>query len=80
MQAAWLYAQMIRWGQAQLGPEALKVAKGVFRPDLYDSALALEGSPRQGAAAAVGAFAGPEFDADNLASYLAALPIARRPV
>jgi two-component system, oxyanion-binding sensor len=78
MQAAWLYAQMIRWGQAQLGPEALKVAKGVFRPDLYDTALGLEGSPRQGPSAAVGAFAGPEFDADNLAGYLASFKIARR--
>jgi NitT/TauT family transport system ATP-binding protein len=78
MQAAWLYAQMIRWGQAQLGPEALRVAKGVFRPDLYDAALGLEGSPRQGASAAVGAFAGPEFDADNLAGYLASFKIARR--
>ena len=78
MQAAWLYAQMIRWGQAQLGPEALRVAKGVFRPDLYDAALGLEGSSRQAASAAVGAFAGPEFDADNLAGYLASFKIARR--
>jgi NitT/TauT family transport system ATP-binding protein len=79
MQAAWLYAQMIRWGQAPLSPEALKVAKAVFRPDLYDAALGLEGSSREGASATVGAFAGPEFDAGNLTGYLASLPIARRP-
>jgi two-component system, oxyanion-binding sensor len=79
MQAAWLYAQMIRWGQAQLSPEALKVAEAVFRPDLYDAALGRAGAARGGASAAVGAFAGPEFDAGNLAGYLAALPIARRP-
>src|SRR6202011_5236428 len=35
LQAAWLYAQMVRWGQTSFSPEALAVAKGVFRPDLY---------------------------------------------
>ena len=38
-QAAWLYAQMVRWGQAPLSPELLAAAKSVFRPDLYDDAL-----------------------------------------
>ena len=42
-QAAWLYAQMVRWGQASHSPEALKTAQGVFRPDLYDAALGLRG-------------------------------------
>ena len=42
VQAAWLYAQMVRWGQASISPEALDVAKAVFRPDLYDAALGLE--------------------------------------
>ena len=30
-QAAWLYAQMVRWGQAPLSAEMLAAAKGVFR-------------------------------------------------
>ncbi|MCC8973579.1 CmpA/NrtA family ABC transporter substrate-binding protein, partial [Bradyrhizobium brasilense] len=34
-QAAWLYAQMVRWGQTPYRPEALKTALAVFRPDLY---------------------------------------------
>src|SRR5262249_39461400 len=38
-QAAWLYAQMVRWGQAPLSNELLAAAKAVFRPDLYDAAL-----------------------------------------
>ena len=42
VQAAWLYAQMVRWGQASISPEALKIAKAVFRPDLYDAALGLQ--------------------------------------
>ena len=40
VQAAWLYAQMVRWGQAPLSAELLATAKAVFRPDLYDAALA----------------------------------------
>ena len=42
-QAAWLYAQMVRWGQTSLSPEALKAAMAVFRPDLYDAALGPSG-------------------------------------
>ena len=40
VQAAWLYAQMVRWGQAPLSAELLAAAKAVFRPDLYDAAIA----------------------------------------
>jgi len=77
-QAAWLYAQMVRWGQASISPEALKTAKAVFRPDLYDAALGLQGNADSGGADAVGAFAGPAFDADDIAGHLAAFRISRR--
>jgi two-component system, oxyanion-binding sensor len=77
LQAAWLYAQMVRWGQASFSPEALNVAKGVFRPDLYDAALGRVGRPA-GASAAVGAFDGPPFDANDIAGHLAAFKIGRR--
>ena len=43
VQAAWLYAQMVRWGQTTFSPEALKTAMAVFRPDLYDAALGRAG-------------------------------------
>ena len=77
VQAAWLYAQMVRWGQASISAEALQIAKAVFRPDLYDAAL---GSPGKGAAApdTIGAFAGPAFDANDIAGHLAAFAIQRR--
>ena len=78
VQAAWLYAQMVRWGQASISPEALTVAKAVFRPDLYDAALGLEGNPGQAGSDAIGAFAGPAFDADDIAGHLAAFKISRR--
>ena len=47
VQAAWLYAQMVRWGQAAISPEALKTAKAVFRPDLYDAALGSRSKPAE---------------------------------
>jgi two-component system, oxyanion-binding sensor len=77
MQAAWLYAQMVRWGQATLSPDALRVAKSVFRPDLYDAALGREGKAADGSGA-IGAFAGPAFDANDIAGHLAAFEIGRR--
>jgi ABC-type nitrate/sulfonate/bicarbonate transport system substrate-binding protein len=77
-QAAWLYAQMVRWGQASISPEALGVAKAVFRPDLYDAAQGIEPAAATDLSEAVGAFAGPAFDADDIAGHLASFKIARR--
>jgi NitT/TauT family transport system ATP-binding protein len=76
MQAAWLYAQMVRWGQASISPEALQIARSVFRPDLYDAALGRKGIPA-GTSGAIGAFAGPPFEADDIAGHLAAFAIGR---
>jgi NitT/TauT family transport system ATP-binding protein len=78
-QAAWLYAQMVRWGQAPLVPELLAAAKAVFRPDLFDAALGDKdvmppGEPADG----IGAFAGPAFDPNDIAGHLAAWTIGRR--
>jgi ABC-type nitrate/sulfonate/bicarbonate transport system substrate-binding protein len=77
VQAAWLYAQMVRWGQTPYSPEALKTAMGVFRPDLYDAALGGKGSPAE-ASQAIGAFAGPPFKPDDIAGHLAAFTIRHR--
>ena len=71
VQAAWLYAQMVRWGQATISPEALEAAKGVFRPDLYDAALGRRGETDDAALGPVKAFAGPAFDAADVSGYLA---------
>jgi ABC-type nitrate/sulfonate/bicarbonate transport system substrate-binding protein len=77
VQAAWLYAQMVRWGQAAFSTDALQTAMAVFRPDLYDAAL---GSVEKAADAPgrIGAFAGPAFAADDIAGHLAAFKIGRR--
>jgi ABC-type nitrate/sulfonate/bicarbonate transport system substrate-binding protein len=77
-QAAWLYAQMVRWGQAPLSPGLLAAAKAVFRPDLYDAALAEpEPLPTGEPADHIGAFAGPAFDPDDIAAHLAAWQVRR---
>jgi ABC-type nitrate/sulfonate/bicarbonate transport system substrate-binding protein len=75
VQAAWLYAQMVRWGQAPISPEALRTAEAVFRPDLYDAALGLAATPAA-TGDAIGAFAGPAFDPANIAAHLASFEIA----
>ncbi|HWE20661.1 MAG TPA: CmpA/NrtA family ABC transporter substrate-binding protein [Hyphomicrobiaceae bacterium] len=78
VQAAWAYAQMVRWGQAPLSPELLATAIGVFRPDLYEVAVegavtAAAGEPADG----IGAFAGPAFDPHDIAAHLTGWPIRR---
>lgn len=78
VQAAWLYAQMVRWGQASISPDALDVAKAVFRADLYDAALGIADAAPRNAGDTVGAFAGPAFDANDIAAHLAAFEIAHR--
>jgi hypothetical protein len=71
-QAAWAYAQMVRWGQAQLSAELQASAESVFRADLYDSALGFAGeSARDSRVGNIGAFFDPAFDPDDIAGYLA---------
>jgi NitT/TauT family transport system ATP-binding protein len=78
-QAAWLYAQMVRWGQAPLSPDLLAAAKAVFRADLYDAALAApDAEPVDEPADRIGAFAGPAFDPNDIAAHLAAWSVRRR--
>src|SRR5262249_51227304 len=76
VEAAWLYAQMARWGQTALGKDALKTAMAVFRPDLYDAALGK--APERRASGSFSAFAGPPFDPEDIMGYLASLDVAKR--
>jgi two-component system, oxyanion-binding sensor len=78
VQAAWLFAQMVRWGQTSVSPEALRVALAVFRPDLYDAALGLAVDADHGAFGSVGAFAGPAFDPADVTGYLASFKVSRQ--
>ena len=72
VQAAWLYAQIARWGQAPTSDELCALAQGVFRPDLYEAALGSKlaqhsNEPRDG----IGAFVGPDFVPEDIAGHLA---------
>ena len=78
VQAAWLYAQMVRWGQASISAEALGIATAVFRPDLYDAVLGPQEDSSGDAPGLMGAFAGPPFDPEDVGGYLDALGIAHR--
>jgi two-component system, oxyanion-binding sensor len=75
-QAAWLFAQMVRWGQARMSAAALAAANAVFRPDLFDAALpGAHPLPPSEPADGIGAFAGPAFDPTDIAAHLAAWKI-----
>ena len=77
-QAAWLYAQMVRWGQAPLSTEMRNAAQSVFRADLYDHAVGGSQTHRtEGPADGVGAFVGDPFDPSDISGHLAAGRIKR---
>jgi NitT/TauT family transport system ATP-binding protein len=72
VQAAWIYAQIVRWGQASLSEESLALAQAVFRPDIYDGAVG--GKPPvwpDEPADGIGGFAGDPFDLTDIAGHLA---------
>jgi len=77
VQAAWLYAQMVRWGQTPMSADGLRTAMAVFRPDLYDTASGHAGKP-MATSDPIGAFAGPAFDPADIAGHLAAFAIGRQ--
>jgi NitT/TauT family transport system ATP-binding protein len=71
-QAAWAYAQMVRWGQAQLSTELQVSAENVFRAELYDAALDMtDEGDYDSRGADIGAFFDPAFDPADIAGYLA---------
>ena len=79
VQAAWAYAQIVRWAQAPLSEDLRAAAESVFRADLYDAALGRKVGRRVPAARdTIGAFAGPGFDARDIAGYLDAWSTRRQ--
>jgi NitT/TauT family transport system ATP-binding protein len=78
VQAAWLYAQMARWGQTSLSKDALRTAMATFRPDLYDAALGKGARSAPPPPGGFSAFAGPVFDPEDIPGYLASFDAAKR--
>ena len=52
-QASWIYSQMVRWDGLAFSGNDATIASGVFRPDVYRSALQGTGDPLPGASAKV---------------------------
>ena len=73
IQAAWLYAQMVRWRQTAISLDALRAAQEVFRPDLYEAAFG-RNSKLASPSGAITAFAGPAFDPTQIERHLEAFP------
>jgi two-component system, oxyanion-binding sensor len=72
VQAAWAYAQIVRWGQAPLSEELRTTAECVFRPSLYDAALGRAHSSNYDEARdGIGAFLDLNFDPGDIAGHLA---------
>ena len=75
--ALWLYAQMVRWGQAPYDPAHGAAAARTYRPDIFDAALRSMTAP-PAVVDGIGAFAGPPFDPDDIAGHLESWPIGAR--
>jgi two-component system, oxyanion-binding sensor len=72
VQAAWAYAQIVRWRQAPLSEHLQATAENVFCANLYDAAVSQ--TDRGGCSEwrdRIDAFDGADFDRDDIAGYLA---------
>jgi ABC-type nitrate/sulfonate/bicarbonate transport system substrate-binding protein len=70
--AAWLYAQMVRWGQAPFSMEALQTAPSVYEDTFFERA---SGGSVTEKTSTIGAFSGVEFNAFELEAYLRSFPV-----
>jgi ABC-type nitrate/sulfonate/bicarbonate transport system substrate-binding protein len=70
--ALWFYSQMVRWGQIGLSESNLLQVRAVYRPDLYQVALATTAGPTFAARAGDTAtfFDGRAFDDQDVEGYL----------
>jgi len=76
-QGAWLYAQMVRWGQVLPSPGLLAAARAVFSCERYDSVFGVAPERRAGEPAdRVGAFVGPAFDPASIEDVASVIPRA----
>ena len=80
VQAAWLYAQMVRWGQVLMS--ARITCRSAKRHSGPISTIAFSGQTRRCRAGeptdGVGAFTGPAFDPDDIDAHLDGWKIRRR--
>ncbi|MBB3657765.1 NitT/TauT family transport system ATP-binding protein [Rhizobium sp. BK650] len=79
--ALWIYSQMIRWGQAELGLNPARAAASAYRPDLYRAALGEGSAPDDADVRIEGAdeddrfVDGHVFDPSKLPDYIAGFAV-----
>lgn len=73
IQAAWLYAQMLRWGQAPNSPELLRAAENIFDASLFN--VAMKAAPIS-SAISITAFSGAPFEPTRINAYLESFAIS----
>lgn len=71
--AAWFYAQMVRWGQADQSKQNLARAMKCYRPEIYAETIGAQYRQRNEIS---GFFDGRIFDPKQIESYLVSLPFA----
>jgi NitT/TauT family transport system ATP-binding protein len=78
-QAALIYAQMVRWGQAVHAPASALRAVATYRPDLYDDAAASMARDRSNPTSASRTtgmlFDDAPFDPSRIEDYLRAIGV-----
>jgi len=72
--AAWFYAQMVRWGETKLSAEAYARAQSTYRPDLTRAALAPLGVPLPTADAKIEGATGTETSVTSTTGHLFLAP------
>jgi two-component system, oxyanion-binding sensor len=75
-QAAWFYAQMVRWGQVSPAETHAEAAKAVLSADLFHRVFGPRVEEPRAApvpADGLGLFVGPRFHKDRISEYLAAI-------
>jgi NitT/TauT family transport system ATP-binding protein len=69
--ALWFLSQMVRWGHATYGTEAVRLAAETYRPELYARALGRSPADEPGRLPAVGGFFdGERFEPASIAEYI----------
>lgn len=77
-QALWLYAQMVRWRQAELADSHRAAISACFSPMPFEEALASL-TRREIQGDGIGAFSGPAFTPGDIGAYLQALEASSAP-
>lgn len=71
-QAAWLYAQMLRWRQTQFSQDELRAAERVFSPKIFEAVHATNTESM------IAAYRGETFDPNDIRGYLANFKIGAK--